>query len=83
MEADFWALIGRSGLEEDDRSDASINAAAPLYNAILCKSRNVLNARTVDLAANRLDNIYECISIYWFAEKANGTPLQIEGLGVL
>jgi len=32
---------------------------------------------------NRLDEIYECVAIYWFAEEAHRTPFQVEGLGVL
>jgi hypothetical protein len=35
------------------------------------------------LLTNRLDEVYECVAIYWFAEEANGTPFQVEGLGVL
>jgi hypothetical protein len=33
--------------------------------------------------ANRLDEVYECVAIYWFAEEANRTQFQVEGLGVL
>jgi hypothetical protein len=32
---------------------------------------------------NRLDEVYECVAIYWFAEEANRTPFQVESLGVL
>jgi hypothetical protein len=33
--------------------------------------------------ANRLDEVYECVAIYWFAEEANRTQFQVEGLGLL